>query len=384
MLWAEQSNLFLELTVLGSTMLLEKKKRWIKLNGGEGIQNISAALSPLPYSGTPIDDAKYEKLSGLFLSDEVKGAPRFKSSTCGLVVGSGEKSNVALKTGVLPTIKTTSVCKRNAVKEGVSVHLIGSLSLGPLQVIDGTWAYSNSSSIASRQQFQLKCDTTDENATSPQGGVFRGSFTLPRATKNRSGRVGETERLVIEDDVKLTFSCRESGNQYVVKGSGSNELGVFALFGIAVKVAGKDRTFDIKLKKTYLVPAQSEEAGVEPKKQAPPVKLFAPSKENIANVPCGTHSGSATKKSIPLAPTRGSIACAAKRSRDRSELMGRKAPSLMGEYFQLSLLDLAPTPHTLLMHSALQYQESINAIGGRRGANRSGGRQRASPKARPS
>ncbi|EJK73650.1 hypothetical protein THAOC_04715 [Thalassiosira oceanica] len=315
-------------------MLLKKKKQWIELNGGDGMKNPSVELSPLPYSGTPIDDAKYEKLSGLFLSgeSEVERAPRSTSGRRGLdSIGSLEKSNGALK--------MMSETLTHAAR--VSVLLTGSLSLGLMQVIEGTWVQSNSNGTASRQKFQLKCDTADsENATSPQGGFFRGSFTLPRAINDRFNWDGKTET-VIEDEVKLTFSCTESGRQYIVKGSGSNELGVFEVFGIAVKVAGKEQSFDIKLRKTYVVPTQAGEAGAEPKKQAPPVKHSIPSKENVANgvstCPRAGASKSTTQKSVPpVAPTHASKARAAKRSKERSELMGRRAPSLTGKIIKFN------------------------------------------------
>ena len=312
-------------------MLLKKKKQWIERNGGDAMKNTSVELSPLPYNGTPLpdDDAKYEKLSCLFLSgeDEVERAPCCSTSGRLDPIGSGGESNVA--SAMKPETRTQAV--------GVSVLLSGSLSLGFMQVIEGTWACIGSHGSASPNQFELKCDTAvSGNASSPQGGVFRGSFTLP-VVNNRSCGVGET--VLIEEEVKLAFLCRESGKQYVVKGSGSNELGVFDVFGIAVRVAGKEQSFDIKLKKTYAVSTVAAEAGAEPKKKAPPLRHSIPSKENVANgVQTGTRADppkkSTAQKTTALAPTHASKARSAKRSKDRAEFMGRRAPSMTGESIQ--------------------------------------------------
>mmetsp|Transcript_4286 Transcript_4286/g.8260 ORF Transcript_4286/g.8260 Transcript_4286/m.8260 type:complete len:1421 (-) Transcript_4286:207-4469(-) len=123
-------------------------------------------------------------------------------------------------------------------------------------IIRGNWNYENSLP----QRFELiRIIPPEENLKElPKDGEFNGSFNVQLEVKSSKGKIKKKNRAVQESGVKLRFTPKDEddddeGNSFVVNGTGTNEYGVFELFGTATKNAGdEDPTYNVSVRKKYV------------------------------------------------------------------------------------------------------------------------------------
>eukprot|EP00584_Thalassiosira_punctigera_P010790 CAMPEP_0172546888 /NCGR_PEP_ID=MMETSP1067-20121228/16548_1 /TAXON_ID=265564 ORGANISM="Thalassiosira punctigera, Strain Tpunct2005C2" /NCGR_SAMPLE_ID=MMETSP1067 /ASSEMBLY_ACC=CAM_ASM_000444 /LENGTH=1456 /DNA_ID=CAMNT_0013333883 /DNA_START=150 /DNA_END=4520 /DNA_ORIENTATION=- len=123
-------------------------------------------------------------------------------------------------------------------------------------IIRGNWRYEGQSP----QRFELlRTIPTDEDLMElPKDGEFNGSFNVMHTHKTSKGKIKTKNRAVLENGVKLRFTPkgdedREGATVFAVNGQGTNEYGVFELFGTAMKNEGdKDPTYSVSVRKRYI------------------------------------------------------------------------------------------------------------------------------------
>mmetsp|Transcript_19472 Transcript_19472/g.36365 ORF Transcript_19472/g.36365 Transcript_19472/m.36365 type:complete len:1426 (+) Transcript_19472:506-4783(+) len=127
-------------------------------------------------------------------------------------------------------------------------------------IIRGNWNYENSLP----QRFELiRTIPPEENLKElPKDGEFNGSFNVQLEVKSSKGKIKKKNRAVQESGVKLRFTPKDEddedeGNSFAVNGTGTNEYGIFELFGTATKNAGdEDPTYNVSVRKKYVPPAE--------------------------------------------------------------------------------------------------------------------------------
>ena len=140
-------------------------------------------------------------------------------------------------------------------------------------IIRGNWKYESSHAVPP-QRFELlrTIPPEEELKELPKDGEFSGSFNVQHAIKTSKGKIKMKNRAVPESGVKLTFKPKEDGDDTVfsVNGTGTNEYGVFELFGTATKNTdveeGEDPTYSISVHKKYVAGPPAPPAGASPAK----------------------------------------------------------------------------------------------------------------------
>lgn len=125
-------------------------------------------------------------------------------------------------------------------------------------IIRGTWKYDGSHAV-SPQRFELirQIPADEKLEELPKDGEFAGSFNVQQAVKTSKGKIKMKNRAVPESGVQLHFKVKDEGKgTYSVSGKGTNEYGVFELFGKASKNKkdGDDvaPTYSVSVHKKYV------------------------------------------------------------------------------------------------------------------------------------
>ncbi|KAL7458519.1 hypothetical protein ACHAWC_010106 [Mediolabrus comicus] len=146
-------------------------------------------------------------------------------------------------------------------------------------VIRGNWKYEHLSEATAPQRFELiRNIPAEEDVTQlPKDGEFHGSFSLQYKFTTSKGKVKLKSRTVPESGVKLTFKGgeKEGEEEFAVNGTGTNEYGVFELFGTATKSPtppGEEdvREYKVKIRKKYIslaVPPALEKSSKDKKRK---------------------------------------------------------------------------------------------------------------------
>ena len=174
-------------------------------------------------------------------------------------------------------------------------------------VIRGNWKYEQTAEAATPQRFELLRNIPPEEDVTqlPKDGEFNGSFSLQYAFKNSKGKLKLKNRTVAESGVGLTFKeDKDNEGEFSVNGTGTNEFGVFELFGTASKAAstpGEDdvKEYKVQVRKKYVSlavpPAPLEEKKKDKKRKlgdtvessdAEPQELPPPTELNKTGVIC--------------------------------------------------------------------------------------------------
>lgn len=127
-------------------------------------------------------------------------------------------------------------------------------------VIRGNWKYEHTAETAAPMRFELLRNIPPEEDVTqlPMDGEFNGSFSLQYAFKNTKGKLKLKNRTVPESGVAMTFKeDKDNEGEYSVNGKGTNEFGVFELFGTATKASpapGEEdvKEYKIKVRKRYI------------------------------------------------------------------------------------------------------------------------------------
>lgn len=165
-----------------------------------------------------------------------------------------------------------------AVPEGPLPLLVGTLAYSDREnlrrhIIRGNWKYDNSHAVPPQRFELIRTIPPEEDLKQlPKDGEFAGSFNVQHSVKTSKGKIKFKNRAVPENGVKLTFKGKEDEEDglYSVKGQGTNEFGVFELFGTAKKNtgldAGEDPTYSVSVHKRYVtVPSAPPAAASEGK-----------------------------------------------------------------------------------------------------------------------
>ena len=155
-------------------------------------------------------------------------------------------------------------------------------------VIRGNWKYEQTAEAAAPQRFELLRNIpAEEDVTQlPMDGEFNGSFSLQYAFKNTKGKLKLKNRTVAESGVALTFKeDKDNEGEYSVNGKGTNEFGVFELFGTASKAdstPGEEdgNEYKIKVRKRYI--SLAEPPVLEEKKKKDKKRMLGDSAESNA------------------------------------------------------------------------------------------------------
>jgi len=140
-------------------------------------------------------------------------------------------------------------------------------------VIRGNWKYEQTAEAAAPQRFELLRNIPPEEDVTqlPMDGEFNGSFSLQYAFKNTKGKLKLKNRTVAESGVVMSFKeNKDNEGEFSVNGRGTNEFGVFELFGTASKAsstAGEDdgKEYKVKVRKRYI--SLAEPPALEEKKK---------------------------------------------------------------------------------------------------------------------
>lgn len=125
-------------------------------------------------------------------------------------------------------------------------------------VIRGMWNYENSTTFPP-QRFELirNLDKDEDPKELPKDGEFHGSFSLAYFHTTSKGKQKERSKVIPESGVNIKFTKIDGkDNEYNVDGQGTNQFGVFNIYGTAKPSphAG-EKSYDIELRKKY-VPSQ--------------------------------------------------------------------------------------------------------------------------------
>jgi len=127
-------------------------------------------------------------------------------------------------------------------------------------LIRGMWNFENSTEYGS-QRFELMrklpASVSDaELMKLPQNGEFHGSFSLAYKHVTSKGKQKERTKVISESGVNLVFTPTDeddSGRKsYSVKGTGTNQFGVFDIYGkVTPSKMEDDPTLHVELRKRY-------------------------------------------------------------------------------------------------------------------------------------
>ena len=121
-------------------------------------------------------------------------------------------------------------------------------------IIRGMWNYENSNAL-SAQRFELVRTLTahEDVKVLPKDGEFHGSFSLAYFHTTSKGKQKERSKVIAESGVKIKFTLVEDEDyNYKVDGQGTNQFGIFNIYGTAKKSAdADDPTYNIELRKRY-------------------------------------------------------------------------------------------------------------------------------------
>ncbi len=126
--------------------------------------------------------------------------------------------------------------------------------------ITGMWNFE-SSTESNPQTFQLTRNLgPDEDPKElPKDGEFQGSFRVSYTSVGSNGKTKSRTRVIQENGVKLAFTKQEGKeDQFDIKGQGTNQYGVFNIYGTAVRdELEKDKAYRVELRKKYIPTADS-------------------------------------------------------------------------------------------------------------------------------
>lgn len=141
-------------------------------------------------------------------------------------------------------------------------------------IIRGNWNYEKSQDETPQRFELIRIIPPEEKLKElPKDGEFAGSFTVQYEVKNSKGRVKMKNRAVTESGVKLTFTPKNGGDEsdgmFALNGMGTNEYGVFELFGTATKNDGAgDLTYRVSVRKKYVTLSPEPKAAPAAKAKA--------------------------------------------------------------------------------------------------------------------
>ena len=121
--------------------------------------------------------------------------------------------------------------------------------------ITGMWNFE-SAVETQPQSFQLTRNLgPDEDPKElPRDGEFNGSFRVMYTSISSNGKTKKRTKIIAEQGVKLAF-LKQDGEEdsYDVKGQGTNQYGVFSLYGTAIRDQfEKDKAYKVELRKKYI------------------------------------------------------------------------------------------------------------------------------------
>lgn len=125
-------------------------------------------------------------------------------------------------------------------------------------LIRGMWNYEHSTTLPA-QRFELVRNLgPDENSnTLPVDGEFHGSFSLAYIHMTSKGKQKERSKVIPETGVQIRFTKKldqdkDDRGEYQVDGTGTNQFGVFYIYGTATPSADpNDTTMNIVFRKRY-------------------------------------------------------------------------------------------------------------------------------------
>jgi len=141
-------------------------------------------------------------------------------------------------------------------------------------IIRGNWKYESSHAVPPQRFELLRTIPPEEDLKElPKDGEFNGSFNVQVSVKTSKGKIKLKSRSVSESGVKLSFKPKEDAEGgaavFAVHGTGTNEYGVFELFGTATKNTdveeGEDTTYSISVHKKYIAPPPAPPASATTK-----------------------------------------------------------------------------------------------------------------------
>jgi len=192
-------------------------------------------------------------------------------------------------------------------------------------VIQGMWNFESSTENAP-QRFELvrQLGPDEDPADLLKDGTFNGSFNLAYVHISAKGKRKERTRVIAESGVKIKFVKKEDcgdADAYDVKGQGTNQYGVFSIFGSAARDWDeKDKNYKVELRKRYLtspaatapvVSSDSASPGKKVKNKSKKRKLGNANPDNIvAQAPVPTEPLPEASEPIPsgVVCLRGKIA----------------------------------------------------------------------------
>jgi hypothetical protein len=120
-------------------------------------------------------------------------------------------------------------------------------------LIRGMWNYENSNDFPP-QPFELVCNLPPEEDKEvlPRDGEFHGSFRLAYSHLTSKGKKKDRVKVIPETGVNIKFTETEKEGDYKVDGKGTNQFGIFHIYGTATKshIEG-DNTLHVVLRKRY-------------------------------------------------------------------------------------------------------------------------------------
>ncbi|GFH45184.1 hypothetical protein CTEN210_01658 [Chaetoceros tenuissimus] len=160
--------------------------------------------------------------------------------------------------GEQPTT-TATVNTTTTPAEAVLPLLKGTLSyinneLTRRHVISGYWNFESSTEHAPQRFDLMRTLGPDEDPTElPKDGTFNGSFSLAYVHISAKGKRKDKTRVIQENGVRIAFEEKDAKiESYSVKGEGTNQYGVFELFGTCTRdYEAVDKKFKIELRKKY-------------------------------------------------------------------------------------------------------------------------------------
>mmetsp|Transcript_7110 Transcript_7110/g.13449 ORF Transcript_7110/g.13449 Transcript_7110/m.13449 type:complete len:1377 (+) Transcript_7110:406-4536(+) len=122
-------------------------------------------------------------------------------------------------------------------------------------IIRGMWNFESSSEHAPQRFELVRTLGPEEDPTElPKDGVFDGSFNLAYVHVSTKGKRKERSKVITESGVNIKFTERHGeDDSFNVKGEGTNQYGIFSLFGIATRDReGSEKKYTVELRKRYL------------------------------------------------------------------------------------------------------------------------------------
>lgn len=120
--------------------------------------------------------------------------------------------------------------------------------------IRGNWNYENANGLPAQRFEYLRNLSEEEDVTTiPLDGEYHGSFSIFHVHTNAKGKRKEKTSVISENGVAIKF-LKKDDELFDVKGQGSNDYGIFEIFGTAKKNKQDDGdlTYEVTLKKKYL------------------------------------------------------------------------------------------------------------------------------------